>query len=69
MSEPVIQRWVRVIHKNAVPRTESILETSFLNQADIYCNARCQQEYNIPKSAVKPLMDQNFTFPYHSLKF
>ena len=54
MSEPVIQRWDRVIHKNVRSRDRIDIGNVISESGDIFTVMQgAGREYNIPKSAVE----------------
>ncbi len=70
MSEPVIQHWDRVIHKNVRSKDRLILETSYPNQATRLLSCKVPRGNTIFQSLqLKLLMGQNFTFRYLIQKF
>lgn len=54
MSEPVIQRWVRVIHKNVRSKDRVDIGNVISESGDTFIVMQgASREYNIPKSAVE----------------
>jgi hypothetical protein len=54
MSEPVIQRWDRVIHKNVRSRDRIDIGNVISESGDTFIVMQgANREYNIPKSAVE----------------
>ena len=54
MSEPVIQRWVRVIHKNVRSKDRVDIGNVISESGETFTVMQgARREYNIPKSAVE----------------
>jgi hypothetical protein len=54
MSEPVIQRWVRVIHKNVHSKDRVDIGNVISESGETFTVMQgASREYNIPKSAVE----------------
>jgi hypothetical protein len=54
MSEPVIQRWVRVIHKNVRSKDRVDIGNVISESGETFTVMQgASREYNIPKSAVE----------------